>query len=472
MVSRVAMPLFREAQQGQPDAQLAVGKMYLGGGSGLKRDPAAAYYWLRKAASGGNNEARRLIGGSAPDTSITHAEPPALAQASPNADIALADWLLSGQVEAGEDVSAMDVLRRAARLGERTAQLRLAILLQSGERGPQEADEAVHWLQRAAEGGSRAAAVRLADWYWERSDPAAGTWLERLGASAEPELLYRMGIVFAARGRSVAASALLAKAAQADHVPAQVYYGMLHASPLGKRLTGVPHSLKRAAMWLEKASHGGSGQASFELYRLFRLRQFSLKNAALAQKYLETAARQGHPHGQFLCGLAFIRDSVSRDSDLQAATWLLRAAKQGHAQAGSMAILLYSKKPAPPASLAAEQARLARVLGRTRIALATRLELAQALRLTIAELLLFDPEAADGGDFVVVDIRRHNRSARRRIIAIETEAERTLLDRARRLLATANAHPTDVRGSLSQRRLDLEQTMRLLGRELGEVFGS
>lgn len=466
------MPLFREAQQGQPDAQLAVGKMYLGGGSGLKRDPATACYWLRKAASGGNHEARRLIGDGTPDPSANKAEPSVPAQASPNADIALADWLLTGQVEASEDVNAMDVLRRAARLGERTAQLRLAILLQSGEHGPEEAEEAVHWLQRAAEGGSRAAAVRLADWYWEKSDPAAGTWLERLGASAEPELLYRMGIVFAAKGRSAAASTLLAKAAQADHVPAQVYYGLLHASPLGKRATGVPHSLKRAASWLEKASHGGSGQASFELYRLFRLRQFSLKNAALAQKYLETAARQAHPHAQFLSALAFMRDSVSRDSDLQAATWLLRAAKQGHAQAGSMAALLYSKRPAPSASLAAEQARLARVLARTRIALATRLELAQALRLTIAELLLFDPEAADREDFIVLDVRRHSRGARRRIVAIETEAERALLDRARRLLASTNPHPTDVRGSLSQRRLDLEQTMRLLGRELGEAFGS
>jgi len=50
--------------------------------------------------------------------------------------------------------------------------------------------------------------------------------------------------------------------------------------------------------------------------------------------------------------------------------------------------------------------------------------------------------------------------------SVETAEERTLLDRARRLLNARNPHPTDVRGPLSQRKLDLEQSIRLLGQEL------
>ncbi|OGA64226.1 MAG: hypothetical protein A3G81_25165 [Betaproteobacteria bacterium RIFCSPLOWO2_12_FULL_65_14] len=467
MVSRVALPLFREAQQGEAEAQLAVGKLYLNGDGGLKRDAGTAFYWLHKAAAGGSSEAQRLLGGGSDSAADTgQFPPPANEPPSTNADLALAEWLLSGQIPAAEDADAIDVLRRAAAQGERKAQLRLAVLLQSGAGKPDADAEAIHWLRKAAEGGSRAAAVRLADWYWGRFDPSAGTALEPAGESAEPEFLYRLGILRAAKGKTFQASALLAKAALAEHAQAQLYFGLLHASPLTRKVTGVPHSLKKAASWLGKASHGGCAQASFELHRLFRLRQFSLKNAAVAQKYLETAAGQGHAQAQYLIGLELLRDTVGRDNDIAAAGWLLRAARQGHAEARTVARLLYCRKALVSPGSAAEQSQLIRTMARTRIALATRLELGQTFRLSIAELLLFDPEDADQEHFIVLDVRRHLRRARRRIVAVETAEERTLLDRARRLLNARNPHPTDVRGPLSQRKLDLEQSIRLLGQEL------
>lgn len=470
MVSRVAMPLFKQAQNGEADAQLALGKLYLEGSRGMKRDAGTAFYWLKQAASRGNVEARRLIGqGDAeqpPAEDALAAQAPAAAESqSANADMALADWLLTGRVAANEDVNAVDVLRRAAAKGERTAQLRLAMLLLAGEHGPDEAEEAITWMTRAAQSGSRAAAVRLAEWYWERYDPAALRWLEQLADSTEPELLYRLGVMQAAHGRSPLAAVMLPRAAQLEHGPAQLCYGLLHASPLGRRVTGVSHSLKRAAAWLEKASQRGCAQASFELHRLFRLRQFSLKNAALAERYLETAARQGHAQAQFQCGVACMRDALGRDRDIEAATWLLQAAKQGHREARSICRLLYSKSGTKALPFSEDPSRFIKLLARTRIALATRLEIGVLMGLDMPEMLLFDPETANRGDFLVLDVRQHVRRAGRRIVAVETPAERALLDRGRRLLGSRNPHPTDVRGPLSQRRLDLTQTLRLLGSE-------
>ena len=473
MVSRVAMPLFRQAQLGEADAQLALGKIYLDGGHGMKRDTGTAFYWLNKAASNGSMEARRLIGRShAPNALPEKGHENEMGQTSEttsaNADVALAEWLLTGRVAANDDVNAADVLRRAAAKGERIAQLRLAMLLLATGNDPEEVDEAVIWLKRAAESGSRAAAVRLADRYWENCDPAAGVWLEQLAESAEPDILYRLGITLLARGKTLEGSSMLARAAQQEHTPAQLCYGLLHACSHGRRETGVPHSLKKAAFWLEKASERGCGQASFELYRLYRLRQFSLKNSALAERYLETAAAQGHVDAQFQCGVARLRGAVARDRDVEAAKWLMQAAKRGHRNARCLYRLLYGKSLATPIPFADDPSRLVRLLARTRIALATRVEIGHVMRLDLPELLLFDPESADHGDFIVLDVRAHTRRANRRIVAVETAAERTLLDRARRLLNLRNPHPTDVRGSLCDRRLDMSQTLRLLGSETGQ----
>lgn len=461
------MSLFREALRGGADAQLALGRIYLTGGSGLKRDTSTALYWLRKAAANGNGEANGLLGTVTGGVSADKSKAvlPGGGQATESADVALADWLLTGQIAQSDEVQAIDVLRRAAVKGERKAQLRLAVMLQSPQRGSQGAEEAYHWLKEAAVAGSRAAAIRLADWYWENFDTCAVAGLDSETGSADPELLYRRGIVMAAESKPEAAHSL-SKAALREHVSAQLHYGLLHASPLGRQTTGVPHSLKKTAYWLEKASHHGCSQASFELYGLFRLRQFSLKNAALAQKYLETAAQQGHAHAQYLCGLASLRDSVSRNSDTTAAGWILRASRQGHLKAQIVARLLYSRTPSPPPEVTAEQSSLIRLVARTRIALATRLELGQAFGLTIPELLFFDPCEAIRDLFIVQDARGHCRRARRRILGITTQEEAALLERARRLLDSANLHPTDVRGTLAQRSMDLRQTiMVLVGQE-------
>lgn len=163
-----------------------------------------------------------------------------------------------------------------------------------------------------------------------------------------------------------------------------------------------------------------------------------------------------------------MRDTLGRDRDIEAAAWLLKAARQGHREARTIRRLLYSKSPPRPVAFPEDPTRLIKVLARTRIALAARLEVGHLMGFDLPELLLFDPEAADRGDFLVLDVRQHMRRAGRRIVAVETPAERALLDRARRLLNGRNPHPTDVRGSLSQRRLDLIQTLRLLGSELGE----
>ena len=114
----------------------------------------------------------------------------------------------------------------------------------------------------------------------------------------------------------------------------------------------------------------------------------------------------------------------------------------------------------------AEAARLIRVMARSRIALATRLEMALAFGLNAPEMLLFDPQAADHADCVLIDIRSQLPRSKRRIVLVQSAAERALLDQAQRLLSPKAPHPTDVRGSYLQRKLDFEHTLTLLGSDV------
>lgn len=469
MVSRSASSILREAREGKLSAQVSAGKLYLEGGGGLRRDPQAAFYWLRTAAARGDLEAQRLIGSSIPGSSIK--QPGAVApyyesasrEGAANAHLALSDWLLSGRIPEGEEASAFDVLHRAAQAGDRKAQLRLAVLLRSGAFGEGREGEALRWFEEAARSGSRAASLALAEWHWERGDPAARAWIEKVPDSADPEHLYRRAVLLLGERETGHAARLLAQAASQGHPAAQLYYGLLHAAAVGRKVSGVPHSLKKAAFWLEKASRGGDAQASFELYGLFRRREFSLKNTAMAERYLETAAEQGHAHAQFLMGLACLRDMVTHDADLAAAKWFVRASQAQHVEAAAFVRLLYRRRESAFPAAGLEPSRLIRLMARSRIALATRLELALTFGLNAQEMLLFDPEAADHGACVLIDIREFMPRAKRRILVLATEGERVLLDRARRFLSAKNRHPTDVRGPYHQRKLDFEHTLTLLG---------
>lgn len=469
MVTRTVLPLLRNARAGRLDAQLALGKVYLNGGNGLKRDPLAAFYWLRRAAAHGNTEAQHLIAHAVPASMVD--DPAAVAsyyelassRGSANACLALSDWTLSGRVSSKNFTRARELLSLSAEGGDRKAQLRLATLLQSDAHSSGRRSEALHWFEMAARQGSRAARLALADWFWRKDDPETKKWVEALADEEDPEILYRLGVLLVSEGQMRRAAGFLGRAALRDHPGAQLSYGLLHAAPGGRQALGVPHSLKKAAHWLEKASSNGHAQASFELYRLFRVREFSLRSLAISQRYLQRSADQGHLHAQYLVALGLLRLSVERDADVAAVRLLVRASEGGHIQAESLLRFLCPRPAAASSAVSAERSRVIALVARSRIALATRLELCHAFGLTIPQMLLFTPREDDGGECFAVDVREQVPRSRRRLVHVETAEEMALLGRARRLLAPENPHPTDVRGSVRQRRHDLEQTLTAVG---------
>ena len=470
MANRVALPTIREARSGNPAAQLALGRVYLDGRDGLRRDETTAYYWLQKAAANGVSEAARLIGAEISEASVTDpaSAAPLYEQACrsgvTNASLTLADWILAGIVERGSGTTAFDLILQAAEQGDRRAQLRLAMFYQhGGDLVVPDERQAMHWFERAAEQGSPAAQMALADHLWRNGDPAAAKWLEALASRGDPETWYRYGSVLLAGGRAREGASWLQRAADHGHPGAQLAYGLLHVTPRDGKVENVPHSYKRAAYWFEKASRQGLAQASYELSRLYALRSFSLRDSAMARRYLERAAEQGHAPAQYLTGKAYWRLRIEPDADVVAVTWLVRAAHQGHDAAARLLDTICAVPRAPSRNVLHTQLAAIRAAAKFNLALSTRFELAQAFGLERHEMLLLRPADADRGECVLIDVRTALRSARRRIVPILDASARAVLDRAIRLLDSGGQHPDDFQGDIRKRQRVLDAALEKLG---------
>jgi TPR repeat protein len=112
------------ANQGNADAQLALGNLYAQG-EGVQQDYGAALLWYRKAAEQGNLEAQDNVG----------------------------FFYLSGMGVAQDYGEAMRWLRKSAAQGNEVAERNIGIMYLNGLGVPASRDEAIRWLREAAAKG-------------------------------------------------------------------------------------------------------------------------------------------------------------------------------------------------------------------------------------------------------------------------------------------------------------------------------
>ncbi|MBQ5964395.1 SEL1-like repeat protein [Massilia sp. ZL223] len=227
-----------------------------------------------------------------------------------------------------------------------------------------------------------------------------------------------------------------------------------------------PANFKKAIRWLTLAGEQGLAEAWYALSRIYIKPEFSQRNVADAQKYLERAAEMGYREAQLECGHNAWRARRENESnDVRAVYWLQKAAAQGSSEAGA---LLARIAPRPAASLYTETGALLRQyagqaqsgagfdaarpdLFQAHPLLAARLELAALFKLTRAEALLLDVKAADQGHCLVIDIRASYGRSKRRLVLVEAGQERQALDRIVRLFAQVDCGPSGPEGNYRQR---------------------
>ena len=508
MANREELGLIRGARGGRPEAQLALGRLYLYGSAGLPKSLPTALHWLDRAAQQGCHQACELIGAHIPlELALQSARP--LAQwyeraydaGVLRAGMVLAQLTLEHQagqaVEPARRDKALRALEGAARAGVPDAQW-LYARHQGGAAAPAKAlpaerydgaernSASERWLRRAADNGVPQARLSLLDSLWqggerqrylERALPLARALL--LGAAAAPASLSADDARLLSRCAQAMSSAPDGGAGHADEIRllwevaanenephAQLAVGLWQARMQidGKRIAVGAGSanFKKAIRWLALAGEQGLAEAWYALSRIYIKPAFSQRNVADAQRYLERAAEMGYRDAQLECGSSAWRARRENQSnDVRAVYWLQKAAAQGCPQAAASL-----QKIAPRARQDGFAALLAQTpagLAASHPLLAARLRLAVLFQLSRAEALLLDVRAADQGHCLVIDIRASYGRSKRRLVAIASVQERRALDEIVQQFGSADCGPGGAEGNYRQRLYRLKTVLPGLG---------
>ena len=260
--------------------------------------------------------------------------------------------------------------------------------------------------------------------------------------------------------------------AAAEHDPhAQLALGLRSARMRvdGRRIgSGDAHAahvanFKRAIRWLTLAGEQGLAEAWYALSRICIKPEFSQRNVADAQRYLERAAEMGYRDAQLECGHnAWRARRENENNDVRAVYWLQKAAQQ---DAPDAAGLLHKIAPrlytTPYTDTGALLALHAGALAAHPL-LAARLELAQLFNLSRPEALLLDVVAADQGHCLVIDIRASYGRSKRRLVMVAPGPERQALDRIVRLFEPVDCGPAGPEGNYRQRLYRLRTLLNIV----------
>ncbi len=164
--------LLKEAETGEPVAQLTIGSRYWMGDS-IPKDSAKAAEWFQKAAAQGNTVAQFLfgsmyrIGEGLPKDAAKAVEwyQKAAAQGHAAAQSNLGSMYLTGEGFAKDVAKAAEWYQKAAAQGNDDAQSKLGRMYLTGEGIPKDAAKAVGWFQKAAVQGNEDAQLNLGRMY-------------------------------------------------------------------------------------------------------------------------------------------------------------------------------------------------------------------------------------------------------------------------------------------------------------------
>ncbi|MFC5513095.1 tetratricopeptide repeat protein [Massilia jejuensis] len=453
--------------------------------------------WYERAYDNGNVRAGLVLaqllfeGGAAASDALRAKALRALEEAA-RTGFAEAQWLLARRPEIASSITCATISTPAATQqgrvpgAERTGQAgeRRALARPGEPTALAPAAPAQPWLRRAADNGLAEAQFALLEQSW-----TAGAWQDYLARSLPlARTLVAGGRVRQSRRLAPGEVTLLSRTARllsdgsvsADAAEEEVHafwemaasehdrhaqlaiglwYARMHVD--GTRVQGGSGAanFKKAIRWLLLAGEQGLAQAWYALSRIYLKPEFSQRNVADAQRYLERAAEMGYEAAQLECGNHAWRARRENESnDVRAVFWLQQAAAQGNAEA---AAALRKIAPRPDDTAHTETGALLRCTGdlSAHPLLAARLELAALFGLTRAETLLLDVAGADQGHCLVIDIRASYGRSKRRLVMVETAEERQSLDRLVRLFEDVDCGPGGPEGNYRQRLYRLRTLM-------------
>ncbi|ASU40003.1 hypothetical protein hmeg3_18035 [Herbaspirillum sp. meg3] len=524
MATREELAIIKAARAGESSAQLVLGRRYLYGGTGLPRSNGTAFYWLERAAQQGVDDAWMMIGtnisyeqakgvSSPRDAAVWYEK--AFEAGIVHAGLTFARLVLehAEQFDSDSHARAIDVLSLLAGKDDHQAQWLLAQQMRSqgggndGDAGGANKnlkaglrEDALKLEDRLIEDAARAgiepAQYALLDKAWKKSDyekfflgavalveklfernAAAVVQMEKdvevtsgvFLSSEESTLLLRVAQwrLQAKTPDLAEIGRLLELAALSGNVEAQLEIGLLEAKMdrHGDRVF-MEHGLanfKKALNWLTVAGEGGSALAWHALARIHSRSIYSQRNLNVALQYLEKAAGMGLLEAQYEFAQILWRNRRDdRLNDVRALYWWKKAAEQGDENAkAALEDFLVESSPHNWATQA--MAHLSDKLKNANPFLSARIKLAATFGLSKPEALLIDIKKADYGHCLVVDICDSYARSKRRLVSIETESQRSTLNRISRLFSDVDCSFSGLEGNYRQRKYRLKTAFQEIG---------
>ena len=514
MATRKQLHEINKARAGDSIAQVSLAKRYLFGEHGLARNEMTALFWLERAARHGNLDACIVIGNyitteiaqhsSTPDSLLVYYER-AFSAGIDAAGLKFAELLLlQPDRKSHLQKKARAILEDLAIKNIPKAQWLLATAFSIDELShnrkfqtstisdhsanaldsPSEIirKKLVAWTTGAALGGITEARFVMAESAWSNNDYQAylhwalpeaeqisqqyllkkrrastsATEIQQL-TSVKSELLYRCATCLCNVNIKEADKALcyLELAGSQGNKLAQLSFGLWLAKMDSKIVVVPPHPKRaifdRAIGWLTNAGNQGLAAAWYALSKIYLKAAFAGRSVAEAERFLERAAEMGHCEAQIELGIrAWRTRHRSKDGDLTAAFWLQKATLQGSKEAEALL-----EKIAPRHNKGAWAIDRLPLLSPNVVAtdpfLSARIELAALFGLSQLEALWLDINTADRGHCLVVDVAKHSRNTKRRIISVLNESERKLLDRIQMLFRGIECNENGPEGSYGRR---------------------
>lgn len=159
----------------------------------------------------------------------------------------------------------VEVIRKAAELGDTKAQYKLGLMYYEGISVPDNYAEAFYWFRRAAEQGVAEAQYNLGLMYEDgigtpEDDLAALKWFRQAAEQGYAPAQYKVGMVYYVEDKTTEAVAWLNKAAEQGDAEAQYELGIMFFYGYG-----VPADSVQAVEWFKKAAEKGHEGAQYEL---------------------------------------------------------------------------------------------------------------------------------------------------------------------------------------------------------------
>ena len=296
------------AKQGLRSAQLKLGYLYENG-LGTARDYTQALNWYTAAAQQGPGEAQYLLGrlyqfgwiGNSPNQAMAkqwyatikaHYAPAAVA------------YGFIDEIENDDYQHAFNEYQQAADLGDPIAKYDLALIYEKGKNQSVDIDKAKELFKQAGQHDVVKAMVSLGNIYvLEHSISKALPWLNLAISQNDADARYQMGWL--------AEKGLLPQA-----------------------------SMPEAIKYYQEAAAQGQANAILALARIYKNGTSVQQNLEVSAGYYAQLAQQNYPEAQYQLAKFCLSTSTKKCTKQEAKTWLVKAEKNGHRDAGQLLRLL------------------------------------------------------------------------------------------------------------------------------------